>query len=65
LFTGYTHSKRGPGLTLLPKTAVTQDVCEGINIKREIREIFLHHFIERLRNKAPLIVDEKKEEIIA
>ena len=65
LFTGYTHSKRGPGLTLIPKNAASQDVCEGINIKREIREIFLHHFIERLRTKDPLITDEKKEEIIA
>lgn len=60
LFTGYTHSKRGPGLTLIPEKATKRDVCEGINIKKEIREIFLYHFIERLRDKGePLLVAEE------
>jgi hypothetical protein len=49
LFTGYMHSKRGAGLTRIPQTALTRDVCEGINIKKEIRQLFLHHFIEKLR----------------
>lgn len=60
LFTGYTHSKRGPGLTLIPEKATKRDVCEGINIKKEIREIFLYYFIERLRDKGePLLVAEE------
>mgnify|MGYP006971788898 CR=1 FL=1 len=49
LFTGYTHSKRGPGLTIIPHKATERDVCEGINIKKEIREMFIYHFMEKFR----------------
>ena len=59
LFTGYMHSKRGAGLTRIPQTALTRDVCEGINIKKEIRQLFLHHFIEKLRtNDEAIIITE-------
>jgi hypothetical protein len=47
LFTGYMHSKRGSGLTRIPQTALERDVCEGINIKKEIRQLFLCHFASR------------------
>ena len=56
LFTGYMHSKRGAGLTRIPQTALTRDVCEGINIKKEIRQLFLHHFIEKLRTNDEVII---------
>ena len=57
LFTGYMHSKRGAGLTRIPQTALTRDVCEGINIKKEIRQLFLHHFIEKLRKTDDAIIN--------
>jgi hypothetical protein len=57
LFTGYMHSKRGAGLTRIPQTALTRDVCEGINIKKEIRQLFLHHFIEKLRTNDDAIIN--------
>ena len=56
LFTGYTHSKRGAGLTRIPQTALSRDVCEGINIKKEIRQLFLYHFIEKLRKNNDAII---------
>jgi hypothetical protein len=56
LVTGYTHSKRGAGLTRIPQTALSRDVCEGINIKKEIRQLFLYHFIEKLRKNNDAII---------
>lgn len=51
LFTGYTHSKRGLGLTKVPDKVLKLDVCEGIDIKKEIKEIFVYHFKDKLREK--------------
>jgi hypothetical protein len=50
LFKGYTHSKRGSGLTLIPEKILKFDICQGIDIKREIRELFMCHFRERIKN---------------
>ena len=50
LFKGKTHSKRGGGLTTIPEKVLKFEVCEGINIKKEIKEIFIFHFREKLRN---------------
>jgi len=48
LFKGYTHSKRGAGLTLFPdKIQQNYTECEGINVKSEIKKIFIHHFREK------------------
>ena len=44
LFKGYTHSKRGSGLTKIPEKVLKLDVCEGINIKKEIKDIFIYHY---------------------
>jgi hypothetical protein len=44
LFKGKTHSKRGLGLTKIPEKVLKFEICEGINIKREIRELFIYHF---------------------
>ena len=60
LFTGYTHSKRGLGLTVIPTKAVTRDVCKGINIKKEIRYIFLCHFMEKLRKHDEILLAESE-----
>lgn len=44
LFKGYTHSKRGIGLTKMPKKVMSLPVCEGMNILKEIKHIFIHHY---------------------
>jgi hypothetical protein len=51
LFKGYTHSKRGSGLTKIPEKVLKLDVCEGINIKKEIKDIFVHHFRDKILSK--------------
>lgn len=44
LFKGYTHSKRGTGLTKIPEKVLKFDVCEGLDVKKEIRNIFIYHY---------------------
>jgi hypothetical protein len=51
LFKGYTHSKRGSGLTKIPEKLLNSDICENINIKKEIKDIFIHHFREKINAK--------------
>ena len=51
LFKGYTHSKRGSGLTKIPEKVLKLDVCEGINIKKEIKDIFIYHFKDKILSK--------------
>jgi len=50
LFKGYTHSKRGSGLTQFPEKVLKLDICDGIDIKEEIKDIFVDHFISK-KNK--------------
>jgi hypothetical protein len=57
LFKGRTHSKRGAGLTKIPEKVLKFDVCEGLDIKTEIRNIFVVHF----RNKNILIKENKEQ----
>lgn len=51
LFKGYTHSKRGTGLTKIPEKVLHFDICEGLDIKKEIRNIFVYHFKDKINNK--------------
>jgi hypothetical protein len=48
LFKGYTHSKRGSGITTIPEKVLKSEVCEGVNIKKDIKDIFIYHFREKL-----------------
>jgi hypothetical protein len=48
LFKGYTHSKRGSGLTKIPEKVLKLDICENIDIKKEIRKIFVYHFRDNI-----------------
>jgi len=41
LFTGYTHSKRGSGLTLIPEKLLQKSSLEGLNILMKIKELFI------------------------
>ena len=51
LFKGYTHSKRGAGLTTIPPKVLKYDVCQGMDVKKEIKKIFVYHFRDKIRNK--------------
>jgi len=44
LFKGYTHSKRGSGFTQIPKKVLTSEICKNIDLKNEIKKIFVIHF---------------------
>lgn len=46
LFKGKTHSKRGGGFTKIPKKVLEYDICRHIDIKYEIRKLFIYHFRE-------------------
>ena len=61
LFKGKTHSKRGSGLTIIPEKVLRFDICEGMNIKKEIKQIFVHHYREKLShdNDADVIDSEE------
>jgi transcriptional regulator len=63
LFKGKTHSKRGSGLTTIPEKVLKFDVCEGINVKKEIKELFIYHFRESLRRDNETRPIEEKIEI--
>jgi hypothetical protein len=45
LFKGYTHSKRGRGLTLIPDKLVKAET--EINVKKEINKLFTYYFVKR------------------
>jgi hypothetical protein len=49
LFKGYTHSKRGTGLTCIPEKVLKLDVCEEMDIKKEIKQLFIYHFREIIK----------------
>ena len=51
LFKGYTHSKRGSGLTKIPEKVLKMKICENIDIKKEIRKIFVYHFKDKIQSK--------------
>jgi len=59
LFTGYTHSKRGTGLTKIPEKVLKFDVCEGLDVKKEIRNIFVHHFKDKIKSNKKEIINKK------
>jgi len=47
LFKGYTHSKRGSGMTRIPEKVLKFEICQRIDIKKEIRNIFIDHFTKK------------------
>jgi hypothetical protein len=44
LFKGKTHSKRGSGLTLLPEKILKLEICKDLDIKKDIKDLFIIHF---------------------
>jgi hypothetical protein len=52
LFKGYTHSKRGSGMTCIPEKVLHLDICEGIDVKKEIKELFIYTFREKINENS-------------
>ncbi len=49
LFKGKTHSKRGWGLLLLPEKVLQFDICKDTDIKKEIKDLFVFHFRDKIK----------------
>ena len=47
LFKGYTHSKRGYGLTRIPSKVLKQDICKKNDILNKIKTVFVKYFYEK------------------
>ena len=62
LFKEKTHLKRGAGFTTIPEKLMNHKVCQGINIKKEIKDIFLSHFLTQPEARQ---IDTNITEIIA
>jgi hypothetical protein len=58
LFKGKTHSKRGSGLTLFPEKVLTFDICKEIDIKKEIKQLFIYYYREKNENVNDLTNNE-------
>jgi hypothetical protein len=48
LFKGKTHSKRGSGLTIIPEKVLKFDICKGINVQKDIKNIFVYQFRDKI-----------------
>jgi hypothetical protein len=44
LFKEKTHSKRGSGFTSIPEKVMKYKICQNINLKKEIKNIFINIF---------------------
>lgn len=44
LFKEKTHLKRGAGITRIPEKLLNHRICEGIDIKKVIKELFIQQF---------------------
>jgi len=49
LFKGKSHLKRGAGFTTIPEKLLKHDICKDINIKKEIKQLFICYFREKLQ----------------
>jgi hypothetical protein len=61
LFKGCTHSKRGSGFTSIPEKVLKNDICKGVDIKKEIRDIFILHFREKFLEENEKEKEKEKE----
>lgn len=50
LFKEKTHLKRGCGFTIIPEKLMKHKICDEINIKKEIKDIFVYHFTRAMIN---------------
>jgi len=60
LFKGKTHSKRGSGLTTIPEKVLKMDICKDINVKKEIKDIFICHFKDSITIDNDIIQDNNE-----
>jgi len=48
LFKEKTHSKRLPGISLIPEKLMHHEICQGLDLKKEIEQLFVEEFKERI-----------------
>jgi hypothetical protein len=48
LFKGKTHSKRGSGLLRIPEKVLKLEICQGKDIKKEIKDLFIYEFRDKV-----------------
>lgn len=60
LFKGYSHLKRGSGFTTIPEKLLKTPICNGLNIKEEIRKIFINYFSDKIEKNDDKIEIAKK-----
>ena len=60
LFKGYTHSKRGSGLTSIPEKVVNIELTQGNDIKKDIYSLFSVHY-KREKGEIEKEVEERIE----
>lgn len=48
LFKGYTHLKRGSGFTTISEKLLNQPLCKQLNIKEEIRKLFVTYYSDKM-----------------
>ena len=61
LFKGKTHLKRGTGFTTIPEKLMNHKICEqlGINIKQDIKNIFIQHFRKEMNEEMNEEINEE------
>jgi hypothetical protein len=51
LFKGKAHLKRGSGIKTIPEKLLKHDLFTGINLEKELKNIFISHFHKELAEK--------------
>jgi hypothetical protein len=49
LFKEKTHLKRGAGFTTIPEKLLNHKLCQNMDIKKEVKELFIHIFGNNLK----------------
>jgi len=54
LFKGKSHLKRGSGIKTIPEKLLKHDLFAGMNVEKELKEIFVTHFQKEIAKKKEL-----------
>ena len=49
LFKEKTHLKRGAGFTTIPEKLLTHKICKNVDIKKEVKQLFIQIFGDKLK----------------
>jgi len=54
LFKGKSHLKRGSGIKTIPEKLLIHDLFAGVNLEKELKQIFITHFQKEIAEKKEL-----------